>query len=186
MYLSADRLRPGLSAPITSADDPRLPRFTLALRSADSRLTAWDDHLCVRALSLIPALLIVGALAAGASATNLPGVGTLPPGWSHVSVNVVIKRQAHTLTYDRGRVVSVSPTALVLREADGTMWTIAVTPATQVKIQGRPASIAEIRRLEIATTVTEDGGPAIKVDVQIPPGLAAIAQAAGRAPRRSG
>jgi hypothetical protein len=158
----------------------------LALRSADSGLTAPVDHGFVRALTLIPALIAAVTLAAGAGATNLPGVGSLPPGWSHVSVNVVIKRQAHTLTYDRGRVISVSPTALELREADGTMWTIPVTPETQVKIQGRPASIAQIRRLEIATTVTEDGGPALKVNVTIPPGLAALARAAARSARRSG
>jgi hypothetical protein len=140
----------------------------------------------VRALTLIPVLLAAAALSSGAGATNLPSVGSLPPGWSHVSVNVVIRRQAHTLTYDRGRVVSVSPTELVLREVDGTMWTIPVTPETQVKIQGRVASIAQIRRLEIATTITEDGGPALKVNVTIPPGLAALARAAARAARTSG
>ena len=44
-------------------------------------------------------------LAAPSQAGN-PLAG-LPAGWSHATVNVLIKRQPHTLIYDRGRVVGL-------------------------------------------------------------------------------
>ncbi len=100
---------------------------------------------------------------------------SLPPGWSHAEVNVVIKKVPHTLTYDRGRVAAVTASSVTLRERDGSLWTIPVTAATVVRIAGQPSSLAQVRRFETATAVRIDGGPAATLTVQIPPGLAAIA-----------
>ncbi len=50
--------------------------------------------------------------------------------------------------------------------------TIAVDSNTRVKIEGRPATIDQVRRLEMATTVTVDGGAAALVQVRIPAALA--------------
>ena len=126
--------------------------------------------------SLIAAAFVLAALLVpSAEAVRLPKP-SLPPGWSHAEVNVVIRRVPHTLTYDRGRVAAVTASSLTLRERDGSLWTIPVTESTIVKIAGQPASIAQIRRFENATTVRVDGGPAATVTVQIPPGLAAVIQ----------
>ena len=114
------------------------------------------------------ALLLAGV----AGAIKIPRP-SLPAGWSHAEINVVIKHQPHTLIYDRGRVVAVTASALVLRERDGSVVTIAVSPTSQIKIAGQPAVLSQIRRLEIATTVGVDGGPAVLVSVQIPRGIAA-------------
>jgi hypothetical protein len=117
-------------------------------------------------LSLTVSLLAALALAAGAAAIKLPPPPNLPAGWSHASINVVVQRVPHTFTYDRGRVTAVSPTSLTLREPDGSIVTIGIDSGTVVRIAGRPASIAQVRRLDMATTVTVDGGPAALVKVQ--------------------
>ena len=44
---------------------------------------------------------------------------------------------------------------------------INVSPSAQVRIAGQPASLSQIRRLEIATTISIDGAPATTVRVQI-------------------
>ena len=97
---------------------------------------------------------------------RLPSPPNLPAGWSHASVNVVVRGVPHTFTYDHGRVASVGPTSLTLREPDGSVVTIAIDSSTVVRIAGRPASVAQVRRLDMATTVTVDGGPAALVKVQ--------------------
>jgi hypothetical protein len=116
---------------------------------------------------LVSTTIAVAFFAANAGAIKLPPPPNLPVGWSHASINVVIRRVPHTLTYDHGRVVSVSSTSLTLREPDESLVTIGVDPSTIVRIQGRPASIDQVRRLEVATTVTVDGGPAALVTVRL-------------------
>jgi len=132
---------------------------------------------------LISGIVSVGALAlvGAAGAIKIPRP-SLPAGWSHAEINVVIKHQPHTLIYDRGRVVAVTASSLVLRERDGSVVTIAVSAASQIRIAGQPGVLSQIRRLEIATTVGVDGGPAALVTVQIPPRVAAaIARQQARA-----
>jgi hypothetical protein len=160
--------------------------FTLALRWTGARLTAKGDHRLVRKLWISALSTVVIAAAAQAGTTQAAGIGSLPPGWSHVQVNVVIKHQPHTIAYDRGRVQSVSATSLTLRERDGSPWTITVGPATKITIDGRPATLAQVRPLEQATTMAVDGGAATFVRVQIPPALAAaFARQAARQARRA-
>jgi hypothetical protein len=117
-------------------------------------------------LSLATALLAAFALEAGASAITLPPPPNLPAGWSHASINVVVRHVPHTFTYDHGRVAAVSPTSLTLREPDGSIVTIGIDSSTVVRIAGRLASVEQVRRLDTATTVTVDGGPAALVKVQ--------------------
>ena len=117
-------------------------------------------------LGLATSILAAGALAAGAAAIKLPPPPSLPAGWSHASINVVVRHVPHTFTYDRGRVAAVSPTSLTLREPDGSVVTIAIDSSTIVRLGGREANISEVRRLDMATTVTVDGGPAALVKVQ--------------------
>jgi hypothetical protein len=117
-------------------------------------------------LVLVTSILAAGALTAGASAIRLPQPPNLPAGWSHASINVVVRHVPHTFTYDHGRVVTVSPSSVTLREPDGSIVTIGIDSSTSVRIAGRPAGIAQVRRLDVATTVTVDGGAAALVKVQ--------------------
>jgi hypothetical protein len=131
-------------------------------------------------LAVVASALAAATLAGGADAIRLPAPPNLPAGWSHATVNVVIRRVPHTFTYDHGRVVAVSSTSLTLREPDGSIVTIAVDPNTRVKIAGRLATIDQVRRLEMATTVTVDGGAAALVQVRIPPAVARAIARGGR------
>lgn len=133
----------------------------------------------VRKLTIsVVSVLGAAVLAGSAGAMRIPRSPNLPPGWSHAQINIVVKRVAHTLTYDRGRVVSVGPDSLTLREPDGTMQTIGVDSGTKITIAGQPGTLDQVRRLEVATTVSVDGGPAAVVKVTIPPGLAALVRRA--------
>ena len=139
--------------------------------------------LTLLAVSAVAALV----LAAAGGAAQIPRVPSLPSGWSHAEINVVVRRQPHTLTYDRGRVQLVTGSSLTLKERDGTVWTITIAPTATITIDGSPAQLSQVRPREIATTVAIDGGPAVNVKVQIPPALAAqIArqQSTQRGPRR--
>ena len=70
-------------------------------------MTAADDHVRVHKSALAVVFGLLLASAAFAASARATGIGSLPPGWSHVQVNVVIKHQAHTVSYDRGRVQAV-------------------------------------------------------------------------------
>jgi hypothetical protein len=118
-------------------------------------------------LALLVSIAAGAVLAAGAGAIKVPPPPNLPAGWSHATVNVVIRRVPHTFTYDHGRVAAVSPTQLTLREPDGSVVTIGLDSSTVVRIAGRLASVDQIRRLEMATTVTVDGGNAALVRIPI-------------------
>jgi len=127
-----------------------------------------------RSLSLLAAGLATALTLAGTSgAAKLAAVPRLPPGWSHAEINVVVKHVPHTLIYDHGRVVAVTPTSITLREPDGSVQVIGVSAASQVTIDGQPGSVAQIRRLEMATTLRVDGGDATRVTVRVPAALAA-------------
>jgi hypothetical protein len=133
------------------------------------------------------ATVAVAALvfATAASAAQIPRTPKLPAGWSHAAINIVIRRQPHTLTYDRGRVQAVTSSSLTIREQDGSVWTIDVAPNANVTINGRQAPLSQVRKQEIAVTVAVDGGPAVSVKVQIPPAVAAqIARQANRRGKR--
>jgi len=117
-------------------------------------------------------LLVVAALVLGLAGTAIaappqpvPKFPKFPAGWSHADVNVIVRREPHTLTLDRGRIVQVSTTQLTLREKDGSMPTIPITADTIVTILGRPATILDLRRKEMAETLRVDGGPAVRLRV---------------------
>jgi len=129
-------------------------------------LTAAADHGGVTRylLAIVAAGVLAGA--AGAAQNPFAGLGSLPAGWSHAQINVFYKRRPHTLTYDRGRVQAVTSASLTLRERDGVLVTVPVDAATLVRINGRPATLAQIRPRVLAVTVSIDGAPAAAVRVQ--------------------
>ena len=114
-----------------------------------------------------PAVAVSALALAASAAAALPGPGSLPPGWSHAEINVTIRRVPHTLIYDRGRIQSVSPSALTLREVDGSTATIPLVPETRVLIGGRPAAVTDLRRGMTAVTLRIDGGPARQVRARL-------------------
>ena len=124
------------------------------------------------ALAAFSASLVLGVALVGASGAAAAGPA-LPLGWTHISVNVIIRGVPHTLVYDRGRIVSVGGASLTLRERDGSVWTINVSPTARITLDGQLASLSQARRRETATTLSIDGGAATKVSIVIPPALAA-------------
>jgi hypothetical protein len=132
------------------------------------------DHGGVRKLLVTALLLTAIASVAGAQARSTVNLPPMPPGAWHATINVRIRGAAHTLVYDRGRVTAVGTSSYTVREPDGSSVTINVGPATVIKIDGQPGTLAQIRPLEQATDVSIDGGTAARVTVRIPPALAAL------------
>jgi ribosomal protein S28E/S33 len=120
----------------------------------------------LRLLPIVAAAAL--ALASVASAEQIRAVPRLPAGWSHAEINVTVRGVPHTLVYDRGRVLTVSASALTLHERDGSNQVINVSPASVVTILGRTGSLSQIRRGQIAITLRVDGGDATRVTVQAP------------------
>ena len=88
---------------------------------------------------------------------------TLPPGWSHAQVNVIIDHEGHTLIYDRGIVMRVAPSSLTLNEQGGSVVVVPVSPSATVTFAGRPSTLSRVRRGNFASTVRVDGAPAEQV-----------------------
>ena len=66
-------------------------------------------------------------------------------------------------TADRGVVQSVSATEITLRELDGTLVSLAVGPATRVRVNGAPARLEDVRPGFVATVVHKGTDPALAV-----------------------
>jgi hypothetical protein len=64
---------------------------------------------------------------------------------------------------ERGIVQSVAPDGVVLRALDGTEITVPLVAETRYQVNGRPATIAEIRPGFVAEVVTSGSGAAIVV-----------------------
>ncbi len=107
-------------------------------------------------------LMASAGVAAGAGG-GPPQIPRIPGTWSHAEINVRIQRQPHTLILDRGRVIQVTTSQLTLREGAGGDTVIPVDAETIVTLDGRRASIADLRRRMFATTMRIDGGDAVRV-----------------------
>jgi len=111
-------------------------------------------------LATLPLLACAGS-AAGAGGP--PQIPRIPGKWSHVELNVVIKKVPHTLIVDRGKVVDITTTSVTIREGPGVTPTIPLTDQTIVTLDGRHASIFNLRRKMTVTTLRVDGGAAVRV-----------------------
>lgn len=119
----------------------------------------------MRSLAVILAslsLLASAGVAAGAGG-GPPQIPRIPGTWSHAEINVTLKRQPHTLILDRGRVVQVTTSQITLREGAAGNVSIPVAAQTLVTLDGRRASITDLRRRMFATTMRIDGGDAVRV-----------------------
>lgn len=69
----------------------------------------------------------------------------------------------HDYLLDHGRVRQVNPYVLTLREADGQVVTIDVTATARIKLNGKNASFAQLRKGMMATTMHDGNNPADQV-----------------------
>ena len=64
---------------------------------------------------------------------------------------------------ERGIVQTVAPATIVLRALDGIEGTVAVGPETRVRLNGRAATLAMVRRGFVAEAVSSGSGPALVI-----------------------
>src|SRR5205823_10200193 len=107
--------------------------FTSALRLPNRRVTRSGNSPSMRRLAVALATLSLLACAGPAAGAGWPPqIPRIPGKWSHVELNVTIKRVPHTLIVDRGKIVQITTTSVTLREPDGETPTIALTDQTIV------------------------------------------------------
>lgn len=123
---------------------------------------------------LVATLVVTGAgVAAGAPGKRKtappPPFPTIVGVWSHDERNVQIKGAWHTMILDHGRIVKSTALQLNLREPDGTMATIPLSPQTKFAparfAQTRPA----FRRGLWAITMRIDDGAAVRLRLMLRP-----------------
>jgi len=120
----------------------------------------------------LAAAAAIGAAGAGLAAPWSPSaapvdltrgaIGDLyfSPRFARSEVVVVAGGVPHAIRFDRGRVTAVSPGSVTLLERDGTFVTIPVSPTAAVRVNGRPAALANVRRGSIALAVRDGDRPA--------------------------
>jgi hypothetical protein len=120
-----------------------------------------------KALWAVAALLLVNAvLLAAQPVLALPiSLGAYFFGPKLVRAEVLVKDAGvlHVYRVDRGVIRSKAPGQLALRERDGTLVTVAVSPTATITLNGRVASFAQLRRGMVATVIREGDAPATEV-----------------------
>ncbi len=122
----------------------------------------------VAVLLLVNAVLLAAqpALPATLVRSALPGpLASYFFGPKLVRADVVVKDNGvvHVYRVDRGTIRSKADGVLQLRERDGTIVPIPVSPAATITIGGKPASYAMLRRGMVATVIRDGDAPAIEV-----------------------
>jgi len=117
-------------------------------------------------------LLVVGGAAAllgvGAASSATPPGEPLPgtllgSRMARAEVVVVDGGVVHDYRIDQGRLRANSPGELVIRERDGTLQTVPVSPTTRVTLNGSAASLGALRRGMHVLTVRDGDAPALLV-----------------------
>jgi hypothetical protein len=115
---------------------------------------------------LVASLALLGSagVAAGAGTQQPPPpIPRVPGSWSHVEMNVTVRRVPHTVILDRGRIVQVTTTQITVREQAGVTQVVPITTQTLVTVDGVRATIFDLRRRMAVTTMRIDGGAAVRV-----------------------
>jgi hypothetical protein len=111
-------------------------------------------------------LVLNAVLLAAQPGLALPGsLGNYFFGPKLVRAEVLVKDGGalHDYRIDRGVIRAKADGSLTLRERDGTLVTIAIAPTAVVSVQGRPASLAVLRRGMVATVIRDGDAPATEV-----------------------
>jgi hypothetical protein len=82
---------------------------------------------------------------------------------ARAEIVMVARGAVHDFRLDQGRIVSASPTALVVLERDGTSQTIPVSPATEVWVGDEPASVGALSPRLNVLTIRDGDQPAVSV-----------------------
>jgi hypothetical protein len=121
----------------------------------------------MRKLVVLVGLVAMLATGAASTAAAVPGFPNIPGTWSHIDINRKIGGKWHTLSLDRGKITQVNATQVTLREADGTVAVVPLTPSTIVKLYRFSGTIYQLKRGMNAMTMRIDGGPAVRVKVAL-------------------
>ena len=121
--------------------------------------------------------LVLGALAtlvlatafATARAThglpeNLPRY-LLGPKLVRAEVVVLDGGVLHDYRIDRGRIRALTRSSITIRERDGSIVTIPYATTARIRLNGRPAGLAALRRGMMVLTVRDGDGPAERIEV---------------------
>lgn len=121
-----------------------------------------------RTIGLSTAAAAVTALALVQSGAAGPGsLGSLFFGPKLVRAEVVLAEGGGLTDYriDRGRIRAVAAGSISLLERDGTLVTVPVSPAAEVRLRGRTVPLSRLRRGLVATTIRSGDQPATVVQV---------------------
>src|SRR5688572_12239436 len=122
-----------------------------------------------KALWVVAALLLVNAvLLAAQPGLALPSsLGNYFFGPKLVRAEVLMQDGGtlHDYRIDRGTIRAKAPGSLTLRERDGTLVTISVSPTASITRHGRPLPFSQLRRGMVATVIRDGDAPAIEVRV---------------------
>ena len=174
-------------APLTPIDDPDDVNFlpsgravaTLAAGVAASSLLATSAYAAPRA-DAPPPVSTAPAPQPPAPQPQQPGAAqrlaglqalavagdTLPQGWSHAEINLILKKVPHTVIYDHGRVLSANGDSVTVREVDGSVVTLPIDAKTIIRSQGLPMAASGIHKGMGATSIRVDGGAAVLLRLQ--------------------
>jgi hypothetical protein len=123
------------------------------------------------ALGGVAALLAVNAvlLLAGSGLALPSSLANYLLGPKMVRAEVVLIEGGalHDYRLDQGRVRGVGPSSISLHERDGTNVNIPVALAAQVRINGKPATLAAVKRGMFAVTMRNGSAPADRVIVTV-------------------
>ena len=111
------------------------------------------------AILFLAAALFVPLASAGSAPPAFPKLAN----FTNAEINVRIAKQPHTLILNLGRIVSVDPTQIVLVESDDSTWTVPISPASRITLNGRPAIALQLHRRLLVETMQIDGGAAVRV-----------------------
>src|SRR5690242_19603690 len=122
-------------------------------------------------LGAAAAVLAVG-VAEGLAASSAPPLGgglardLLGPRMARAEVVVVEGGVVHDYRVDQGRVVVNRLTDLLIREPDGTLQSVPVSPSARVTLNALPAQIGQVRRGMAVLTLRDGNSPATVVRVR--------------------
>jgi hypothetical protein len=123
---------------------------------------------------MVIAVLVAAGAGTAAGARGGPGRGSPPPPfptilgvWSHDERNVQIKGKWHTMILDHGRIVKSNALQMTLREPDGTLATIPLSPRTRIGPPRFAETPPAFRRGLWAITMRIDDGAAVRVRLML-------------------
>jgi hypothetical protein len=116
--------------------------------------------------ALVALLLVNAVLLVAQPALALPrSLGDFFFGPQLIRAEVLLKEGNGVRLYriDRGVIRDKSNGSLTLRERDGTVQTIAVSPTAAITVGGRPVAFGQLRRGMTAIVIWDGTGPAFEV-----------------------